>query len=150
MNPLMLRRRAMMASIKAQPLSNPKLIYTPDIIGPIDAIQTRVGAGVTDYLAAAGGDVIYYYNPPTSLVDSSSNKRIGQIGVYKSNKARIDTWNCRQGAVGSFTCKSGTAYITINVDYSNETGSYAYNQATGVIYYAGKDTPYYGMTNIND
>lgn len=136
------------------PLSNPELRYTPNeyIINSDGSISAYNGAGVTDYYPATGGDVVVYLNPVSSL-PIVSNGQLGKICVYDSSKTKIDYWNCRvNGNQGSFTVKSsaGNGYIRINIDMDNIAGSYAYNATTGVIYYAGKDTPYYGKTNIND
>lgn len=153
---LLLRRRALMAAAKAAPLSDPELIYTPDKIltntQPTTGIDF-IGAGISDYLPLRSGDVIKYKNPITSESMQTSSGMLGAIIVYDAIRNSCDWWNCRvNGTEGSFTATRfvGNGYCRINIIMDGIADSYAYNATTGVVYYAGINTPYYGKTNIND
>ncbi len=153
MNTLMLRRRAMMqVSSGSLPDTSPELVYTPNkCISRIDGIQDYAGSGVTDFLPVVRGDVFVYHNPASSV--ANSNGLLGNVIVYNGNKSSVDWWNCRcNGTNGSFTCDrfNGKGYARLNIPMDGIKDCYAYNNTTGVIYYAGINTPYYGKTNIND
>lgn len=154
MSILQIPRRGMMGSAAALPDTNPELVYTPNKYLTKDSSvdgEDMTGAGITDYLPVARNDVFVYYNPASAL--ANQNGILGQIVVYNNNKASADWWNCRaNGTAGSFTCLrfTGNGYVRLNVPMEGIKDCYAYNSTTGVIYYAGINTLYYGKTNIND
>jgi hypothetical protein len=152
MTELARRRRAlMMQKFNEIPDSNPQLlisVYDAVISGTDGNIIEKPGCAVTEYYVVGAGQSIRYLNPSTP---NAVNGYLGKVIIYDSNKSRIDYWNCRaNGVEGSFTVRASGRYFCLNVDLSNEKGSYCYNGATGQIYYAGKDTPYYGKTNISE
>ena len=54
------------------------------------------------------------------------------------------------GVEKSIALDANKRFIRLNLSMEKMSGAYAYNSATGKVYYAGKDSPYYGKTNIND
>lgn len=153
---LMERRRALMAQGEELPILNPAVAitenYFQDRFAGLDNnyMTAKEHAGVTDYIYTGASGTIIYFNPISSLKNSAGI--FGNVLQFASaSGAYTDFWNCRMnGTEGSFATGGNRQYCRINVDLRNLAGSYCYNQTTGQVYYAGKDTPYYGKTNIND
>ena len=55
-----------------------------------------------------------------------------------------------RGDEKSIDLDANKRFIRLNLSMEQMSGAYAYNSTTGQVYYAGKDSPYYGKTNIND
>ena len=134
--------------------SNPKLVYTPNVLQKRgneqanDYLSAKTGVGVTDYLPCSGSNVIKYFNPNTQYAEYGN---LGHVLLFKTiGEAYYDWWNCGVSSVKSFTVKAGSQYFRLNIVMDGEEDSYCYNETTGVVYYAGRNTPYYGKTNIND
>lgn len=155
MNGLMLRRRAMMLNAKNS-VTNPECVFTPNRALIRSTGETDwSGTGITAYLPVAKSDTFKYYNPvPPPYVQTSGAGVIGFLQVTNGAYTQTDWWNCRcDGSERSFVCNTGGAasgYVRLNIIMDGLADSYAYNATTGVVYYAGINTPYYGKTNIND
>ena len=158
MSGLLLRRQAMIGVQKNAelPVLNPSVELTLDKIltrnDPTNG-ENRAGAAITDYLLCRVNDVIVYKNAVAPATMTTATGVLGNIIVYNSQKSSADWWNCRaNGNEGSFTAArfTGNGYVRINIVMDGMADSYAYNRTTGVVYYAGRNTPYYGKTNIND
>ena len=93
---------------------------------------------------------------PTSIngfIGADSNAITFQY--YLTNGAVTQTnWNYFNN-VNPRTVLSGNAFsrltsISFSIQVNEIDNSYAYVEQTGQILFAGKNTPYYGYTNIND
>ena len=143
-----------MAQGEDLPILNPAVdidegYYQQDSSNPRVVMQNAGITGSGCY--GANGDTIVYFNPNSTL--KSSSGYLGRILRYKTaDRSNYQGYsNCKaDGTQGTFTTSVNQKYFYINVDIRNLAGSYCYNQTTGKVYYAGKDTPYYGKTNIND
>lgn len=149
------RRRALMiAGGEELPVLNPSVDITEGYYlysGVAGYAVPCEYAGYTDFRAGANGDTIRYLNPDSSLKSASGH--LGKILRFKTadHTNLQGNTNCRvDGSEGSFQTTTNQKWFQINVDVRNLAGSYCYNVTTGQIYWAGKDTPYYGKTNIND
>ena len=150
------RRALMMAQGEDLPILNPAVSIMENYYQDRSAVLAnnyfiaKEHAGVTDYIYIGTSGTIKYYNPQSSLANASGN--LGHILQFNTQgESQTEYWNCKLNATeASFTAASTKKYARINVDLRNLAGSYCYNQTTGQVYYAGKDTPYYGKTNIND
>lgn len=116
-------------------------------------LQSKTGAAVTDFIYAGTTGSFVYFNPETpALWDSDAN--CGHLLQYRTNNddsEYIDWWNCgMSGWKKTVSLNATKAYVRLALPLENLSGVYAYNSSTGQIYYAGKDTQYYGKTNIND
>lgn len=154
MNGLMLRRRAMMLNAKNS-VTNPECVFTPNKVFVRGSGETDwSGVGITAYLPVARSNTFKYCNPvPSPDVQTSGTGVIGAVQVTNDAYTQTDWWNCRcDGTERSFVCNTGTSagYVRLNIIMDGLADSYAYNATTGVVYYAGINTPYYGKTNIND
>lgn len=70
---------------------------------------------------------------------------IFENGVYK------DYWTVRNGGNDNRdVINANSNGIGVTIDTSNIDNAYAYLPSNGQILFAGKNTPYYGYTNIND
>lgn len=159
MNELMRRRRALMAEKGELPILNPSVGLTENsklttFVSPPYIIQ-KIGAAVTDFIDAGTSGVFTYFNPSTpSIWESTTNQYCGKTLQYSQNTpdARYtDNWNCRMsGQEHSIAVSSAKRYVRLALPMENLAGVYAYNSATGQVFYAGINTPYYGKTNINE
>ena len=114
-------------------------------------IVERAGLGLLTYYPANLGDVIVYQIPASQYMDSSGY--LGHIFVYDGEKAVCDWWNCRaDGVDGSFQMEkvSSAGWFRFTIIPALEAGTYCFNQTTGKIYFAGRNTRYYGHTNISE
>ncbi len=141
------KRREMMQ--RKPPIMNPEAIFT-DIGYYMDnsgGLTESADSGVTDYYPVSIGDYIRYLTPSRS----GSGGAVGKIRVYNSSKSAVDSWNCwwdsteRSVHMERF---SGSGYFRLNVNLNALEGCYCYNATSGIVYYAGKNTPYYGKKRI--
>lgn len=158
MNEIIERRRALMAvKSKDLPILNPAIGYTENTrLDKADTnppyLVSQNGVAATDFIDAGTTGNFVYFNPTDATI--APNGTIGQLLQYSSNNANspyTDWWNCRMnGDERSVALTSNKKFIRLNLSMEKMSGAYAYNSATGKVYYAGKDSPYYGKTNIND
>ena len=144
---LLLRRRALMGAVN-RVLSNPPLVidyegYRLDGIR-IVADDTR---NITEYYAVQGGDTVAYLINGITTADGAF---LGLLCVYRTNYNYDDFYNLYNNRAKTIRIGTANRYMRMTVPNDCEADSYAYNQTTGVIYFAGINTPYYGKTNIND
>lgn len=106
--------------------------------------------GRVDVSQGNNASIIYAYEPQSVgrqlIYDGLTNQLIiFENGVYK------DYWTVRNGGNdprGVINANSNGIGITVGT--SNIDNAYAYLPSSGQILFAGKNTPYYGYTNIND
>lgn len=156
---LMQRRRALCGTSEENP-TDPKCVYESGyVIGAADGgIAEWSVSGVTEYYSAQSGDVIAFRHPAIPSQDyyprnsaAIGNKCLGYFIAYYSNKQKREYWNNKaDGNERTLTMVSGTAYFRLNVYISGLADSYCVNKTTGQVYYAGKNTQYYGKANISD
>jgi hypothetical protein len=141
-------------------------VLNPDVMIKENTMLTRANMGfpyernldgcyATDYIdtGLSGGKFLYYNPNDPTIHTETTNGYCGHAIICKDKRSNYtDYWNCRMnGSASSFDCgTSYKRYVRLNLSMSKLSECYAYNTATGDIYYAGKDTPYYGKTNIND
>ena len=155
---LMQRRRALMAARGGElPILNPAIGYTENT--RLDRAGTNPpylvsqnGVAATDFIHTGTTGNFVYFNPPDTTIAPSGT--IGSLLQYNSDNADsrfTNWWNCRMsGDERSIDLDANKQFIRLNLSMEQMSGAYAYNSATGEVYYAGKDSPYYGKTNIND
>ena len=152
------RRRALMAAQGGElPMFNPTVGITENTQLERDGTQppylvSQNGVAVTDFINAGAPGNFVYFNPPDTTIAPSGT--IGNLLQYSSNDADspfTNWWVCRMGGEEkSIALDANKRFIRLNLSMEKMSGAYAYNSATGEVYYAGKDSPYYGKTNIND
>ena len=157
MSEIIERRRALMAvKSKDLPILNPAIGYTENTkidksVSP-PYLTPQNGVAATDFIYAGATGNFVYFNPSDTTIAPTGV--IGQLLQYDSNNANsafTDWWNCRMsGDERSVSLASNKQFIRLNLSMEQMSGAYAYNSATGQVYYAGINTPYYGKTNIND
>lgn len=159
MTELMRRRRALMGAKGELPILNPSVGLTENyaldsnIAKPY--LKSKTGAAVTDFIYAGTTGSFVYFNPNTpALWNNPNSPNCGKLIQYRTNNddsEHTDTWNCSMnGNEKTVPLGATKAYVRLALPLENLSGVYAYNSSTGQIYYAGKDTQYYGKTNIND
>lgn len=158
MTELMRRRRALLAARGGEfPMFNPTVGITENT--KLDRIGTnppylvsQSGIAVTDFIYVGTTGNFVYFNPPDTTIAPSGT--IGSLLQYNSDNADspfTNWWNCRMsGDERSIALDANKRFIRLNLSMEKMSGAYAYNSTTGQVYYAGKDSPYYGKTNIND
>lgn len=157
MTDLMNRRRVLMtAKSKDLPILNPAIGYTENtkidkLVSP-PYLTSQNGVAATDFIYAGTTGKFVYFNPSDTTIAPSGV--IGTLLQYDSdnvNSSYTDWWNCRMNREEkSIALGSNKKFIRLNLSMEQMSGAYAYNSATGQVYYAGINTPYYGKTNIND
>lgn len=154
---LMQRRRVLMgAKSKDLPILNPAIGYTENTIvfrsisPPYLASQNGVAA--TDFIyTGAVGNFVYYNPADTSIAPNGNCGNLLLFNATGDSSAFQDWWNCGMaGAETSVSLAANKQYVRLNLSMEKMSQAYAYNSATGKVYYAGKDSPYYGKNNIND
>lgn len=158
MSEIIERRRALMAvKSKDLPILNPAIGYTEntkiDKSVSLPYLTSQNGVAATDFIYAGTTGKFVYFNPADTTI--APNGTIGQLLQYDSNNANspyTDWWNCGMTGIGEKSVSLGAnkQFIRLNLSMEKMSGAYAYNSATGQVYYAGINTPYYGKTNIND
>ena len=158
MTELMQRRRALMAAkSQALPILNPAIGFTENTKLERDGtnppyLVSQNGVAATDFIDAGTTGNFVYFNPIDATIAPSGT--IGSLLQYNSDNAEspfTNWWNCRMsGDERSISLDANKQFIRLNLSMEQMSGAYAYNSTTGQVYYAGKDSPYYGKTNIND
>ena len=155
---LMQRRRALMAAQGGElPMFNPAVGITENTKLERDGtnppyLVSKNGVAVTDFIDAGTTGNFVYFNPADTTIAPSGT--IGSLLQYHNDNADspfTNWWNCRMnGDERSIALDANKQFIRLNLSMEQMSGAYAYNSATGQVYYAGKNSPYYGKTNIND
>lgn len=127
------------------------------------------GSANTDYAVENGGITIRYKMDAQSALLYPAGV-IVQDGIFASNRGTIRIFNNDGACVGfvdevnrwgkapaqSYTEYSqswnATPYtmVSFSVDIRYLDDSYMYDKTTGQVWFAGKNTPYYGMSNISE
>lgn len=154
---LIQRRRALMRAQSAeQPVLNPAIDFAENTMisrfGAPPYLKSQNGVAATDFIDAGITGNFVYFNPPDTTI--APNGIVGNLLQYSSDNVSsgyTDWWNCGMTGTGekSVALASDTKFIRLNLSMEQMSGAYAYNSATGQVYYAGINTPYYGKTNIN-
>lgn len=146
---LMLRRQTLMGAGKPHALSNPPLViaYAGHRLSPGNPIVADDTRNVTQYYALSGGDTINYLIKDTTIADGAS---LGFLCVYRASYNYHDYYNETNNIQKTIRMGNTIMYFRLTMTTNCEADSYAYNQTTGAVYFAGRNTPYYGKTNIND
>lgn len=91
-----------------------------------------------------GVTAIYNYEPSNNRRACSYNMYYGQIALYK-NGAYFDYWSS-----GNYWITAESDGLQIGIPLERINDAYFYINETGQILFAGKNTPYYGHTNISE
>ena len=107
----------------------------------------RMGGYLEDW-EGNNASIIYAYEPQSvgrQLVYGGLTRQliIFENGVYK------DYWSVRNDD-NRDVINANSNGIGVTITASNIDNAYAYLPSNGQILFAGKNTPYYGYTNIND
>lgn len=141
---------------KDLPILNPAIGYTENtaidrFISP-PYLASQNGVAATDFIYAGATGNFVYFNPLDTTIAPSGT--VGNLLQYDSdnvNSSFTNWWSCRMnGDERSISLGANTQFIRLNLSMEKMSDAYAYNSATGQVYYAGINTPYYGKTNIND
>ena len=158
MTELMRRRRALLAA-KSQtlPILNPAIGFTENtkldrfVMNP-PYLVSQSGVAATDFIDAGTTGNFVYFNPPDTTIAPSVNcGNLLQYDDADDSRHFTNWWNCGMGgSEKSVGLDANKRFIRLNLSMEKMSGAYAFNSATGEVYYAGKDSPYYGKTNVND
>lgn len=113
----------------------------------------------TTILAPAGiipttGNVMYQSNGPASLYILDASDNIVNFVSICASKNSFGRW-CQnaEGTMTEYTQQWTVAQyskIQFSVDTRYLDDAYMYDKTTGQVWFAGENTPYYGMTNISE
>lgn len=113
----------------------------------------------TTILAPAGiipttGNVMYQSDGPASLYIFDANDNIVNYVSVCAAKSSFGRW-CQdaEGTMTEYTQQWTVAQyskIQFSVDTRYLADAYMYDKTTGQVWFAGENTPYYGMTNISE
>lgn len=126
------------------------------------------GSGLSEYTITNGGITIKYAIPSTTILypagvvvnDGVMSADKGCIRIFKDNTYvnyvdLVNRW--AKAPAASYTeyhDKSWNVSEYNQIDFSVDTrylaDSYMYDYTTGLIFFAGSNTPYYGKENVND
>ena len=142
---------------KDLPILNPAIGYTENTVisrfGNPPYLASQNGVAATDFIYVGATGNFTYFNPSdTTIAPSGVVGNLLQYDSDNTNSTYTDWWNCGMTGEGekSIALGSNKQFIRLNLSMEQMSGAYAYNSATGQVYYAGINTPYYGKTNIND
>ena len=138
-----IRRKMLMSGGK-------KVVDTSPIIVAYDSKYTGNGSIYQEVGFCC--TALYSYLPMQRTGTIAYYGTSGKIMVlYRNNGSeRVDHWNL-QNARSPRTCINvGTDSAVFTLETSELPDCYAYIVDTGQILFAGKNSPYYGYTNIND
>ena len=110
-------------------------------------------------LAITGGCYTDFYTIPEGATDvtlymadseSVSFSAAGKLQFWDDTK-QVEYWSAasNRNKEKSYVIADGATRFRTSLATNGIENSYAYDRATGYIYFAGANTQYYGMTNIN-
>lgn len=141
MDMMAIRRRAL--------IGRKKVIDTSPVI---EFYGYSIPTGRSDYTKSEGKGVTKIYEYPEqdfvqTLVTAyvTANIRVFKSGSYRDYWSWVAQVGMRRKVINPLSNGLAMTIILDNID-----DSYAYLGETGQIFFAGKNTPYYGYTNIND
>ena len=106
------------------------------------------GGCYTDFYTIPEGatDVTLYMADSESVAFSAA----GKLQFWNDTK-QVEYWSASssKNKEKSYVTADGATRFRTSLATNGIEDSYAYDSATGYIYFAGKNTQYYGMTNIN-
>lgn len=105
--------------------------------------------GDLTYLGGYNASIIYAYEQQPVGRQLFYDGLYSQLIIFE-NGAYKDYWTVRNGNDTRNVINANSNGIGVTVDASNIDNAYAYLPSNGQILFAGKNTPYYGYTNIND
>ena len=109
---------------------------------------TTNGGCYTDFYAIpdGAGAVVLYFADAEDVAFSSNGKL-----QYWNDAELLDYWSpaSNRNVEKSYKLASGATRFRTSLAINGIDDSYAYDSATGYIYFAGANTKYYGMTNID-
>ena len=137
---LMTRRKALLASGK-------KVIDTT--IKILAENSSWAIGGRLENQQKVNASIIYTYEP------QSVGRQLVYSGLYSrliifENGAYKDYWSVYSGSDVRNVINANSNGIGVSVVTSKIDDAYAYLPSNGQILFAGKNSPYYGYTNIND
>lgn len=93
----------------------------------------------------------YKYEPQPIKQTLVTNGIGGAVLIFNSTEIYMDywLWNTNDGYKRT-RINANSGILACNILISRLDASYAYLEETGQILFAGKNSPYYGYTNIND
>ena len=142
---LMMRRSVLLASGKKVIDTSPVIVAYDSSYRPNGSIQQRVGTCCTalySYLPMQTKGTIAFYGTGTTGIN---------MVLYKNNASkRVDFWPLNDTQSPRNCINVGTDSAVFTLEMSKLSDCYAYIVETGQILFAGKNSPYYGYTNIND
>ena len=170
-NPLALRRSVMIGANSAGNDTTAKILETDKIL--LHAGSTYYSGAKTN----GGVSIIYRMETPTNILNpagiiptSAGQEVIARSGaclfVFDENQTPFsyvnentqsggyNRWAQNEGGTmtefsNSWTLAANYYYIQFSVDIRYLDRAYMYDKESGQIWFAGKNTPYYGMTNIS-
>ena len=108
--------------------------------------------GSSNYTQSEGSGITKIYEYPEqdfaqTLVTAyvTANIRVFKDGLYRDYWSWGSSVGMRRKVINSLSNGLAMTIILDNID-----DSYAYLEETGQIFFAGKNSPYYGYANIND
>ena len=106
------------------------------------------GGCYTDFYAIpdGAGAVVLYFADAEDVAFSSNGKL-----QYWNDTEQVEYWSpaTNRNVEKSYKLASGATRFRTSLAINGIDDSYAYDSATGYIYFAGANTKYYGMTNID-
>ena len=114
----------------------------------VGSASTTTGGCYTDFYAIPdGASSVVLYSADAEGVSFSSNGKL----QYWNDAEFLEYWSTAVSlnTEKSYTLKSGVTRFRTSLAINGIDDSYAYDKATGYIYFAGANTKYYGMTNID-
>ena len=114
----------------------------------VGSASTTTGGCYTDFYAIpdGGGAVVLYFADAEDVAFSTNGKL-----QYWNDAEFLEYWSAAsfRNAEKSYPLESGATRFRTSLAINGIDDSYAYDSATGYIYFAGANTKYYGMTNID-
>lgn len=114
----------------------------------VGSASTTTGGCYTDFYAIPdGASSVVLYSADAEGVSFSNNGKL----QYWNDAEFLEYWSTAVSlnTEKSYTLKSGATRFRTSLATNGIDDSYAYDKATGYIYFAGANTKYYGMTNID-
>lgn len=114
----------------------------------VGSASTTTGGCYTDFYAIPdGASSVVLYSADAEGVSFSNNGKL----QYWNDAEFLEYWSTAVSlnTERSYTLESGATRFRTSLAINGIDDSYAYDKATGYIYFAGANTKYYGMANID-
>lgn len=138
-------------TVTAEPIdTSPVITDTDKYLNNSGIPSSGTGCCCTDYYTMKGSSVTVYVPYTEETSPRTSINLVSFMDTTKTHYWNIATGHSAAKAFDISAAANDSNKLRFTLYMSGLTACYAYDTSSGDIYFAGEDSPYYGMSNISE